>query len=538
MLKKIKRKIKQYAIKGFATLILISNIVFSYSTAVHASIIDTYRAYCEGFFRSYVGMMFNTARPLYDEFLLWLDLHKSDYSDDPNETSEEFIQNNYTYTENNYTLNAPLINAMKDYSKDFADSHGFFYGYTTPMTAFLTSFSDQNKYHMFCDIIEDLDDGIVAFSYYGGDNIWVTTEVPQFVYSGLINGNQLQPNTYVYVNWEDARSKYCAKYSWNSSSFSYTYSEAPQDSGSYHCFRWEPDSATQLSYTPIVTENTEQIIIYRSFSDMQLGSEGQQAYYVTDSYNTSHVDNSVTISKTNIDNSITSTNVNNYINNYYNDNGKYPTPNDISIYINNNTIINNPSPQPTPTPGPSDPGTGGGNNNPVNIENNPVINIVNEIRISLLDLFGDDEDDPTEDPDNPTDPDNPENPTDPEDPDNPGGGSGSDDGEEGDNKKEGIIARILKVIKKLADTIITLLTGIADIALTLVNTVIGLITGAVTDLLDSINGLIDTFQGSLTNTAGQLIAYFIPFLPPEMTALIELFIVCCIIVGIIRLIRG
>lgn len=234
-------------------------------------------------------------------------------------------------------VNQNLINTIKD-ATDYViqNDTGFYYAYSCGSSSFLSYFNSQDQYHAFLNFINSHDDSIILFS--PDSTGWLLIMQPanngklEFVYRS-------NPLSYItsdaYYNWESYALLNC--YYYESDEQAYIYSNDSYISSI------EPIAFLKGSDYPLVNNpknlvvdlNSQQYIVYKSFDSMRSGSEGVQDYYLTDSYNTNHVDNSQTITKNQIDNSISYNNVQNWVNNYYVQNTTYPSSNDVYNYINN-----------------------------------------------------------------------------------------------------------------------------------------------------------------------------------------------------------
>ena len=104
-------------------------------------------------------------------------------------------------------------------------------------------------------------------------------------------------------------------------------------------------------------------------------------------------------------------------------------------------------------------------------------------------------------------------------------GSGSDDKEDDDGFDWGWLKSIGDFIKGLLNALSAVVSGILDVLTSIIDLFIG------TDNGDG------TRTGGLPNIIGQLIAYFMPFLPSWVGTLIGFSIVLAVIIGVIRFLR-
>lgn len=92
----------------------------------------------------------------------------------------------------------------------------------------------------------------------------------------------------------------------------------------------------------VLSNQYEPLTVFNVYSGVSCNQVSP--YYTTGSYNSNMTKDSYNTTTSNIDNSMTSQDVYNYVNNYYNSNdGNYPSPSQINVYIENNIPENNPS---------------------------------------------------------------------------------------------------------------------------------------------------------------------------------------------------
>lgn len=88
-------------------------------------------------------------------------------------------------------------------------------------------------------------------------------------------------------------------------------------------------------YLVSTSGHKDQVVVWDSLNAMKNGSVGRKGYYISDSYN-NNISGSYNTFDSSNSNNVSYGDVTNYINNYYNQNGEYPTQPVINIYINNN----------------------------------------------------------------------------------------------------------------------------------------------------------------------------------------------------------
>lgn len=216
---------------------------------------------------------------------------------------------------------------------------------------------------------------------------------------------------------------------------------------------------------------------------------------------------------------------NTWITNYYDDNDDMPSLPDIIVYIR--TIVPEPTPNPNPSPTPTPkPNTNTSTSDGVTVTQNanPVINVIVKIKNSLFPWGDDDEDEPeTEEPttEEPTSEEpTTEEPSSEDDPTKP-----IKERDENDDNPFWWLKSIFKWLKEIISDVGYIFEGI----ISALNSVLHAIIGQ--------KGADGKWEGGLPTVIGDLIAYFLPFLPPEIITLLELSILLTVIVAIIHIIR-
>lgn len=233
-------------------------------------------------------------------------------------------------------ISQSLRQAMRDWCNAYLEANtGYYYGYTYNSSMYLSKFgNNQAQYHAFLDLLSDNEDKtIVTISLYGVNSVFIFSDNPILYVADSYSTSYNVYNTYCYYNWNN-NSLSAEWYQYDTTNEVYT--KSSDTTLDRRLFNTRASlNTTYIGDNNIVSFNTKQIMLYKSYQAMQNGSEGIQDYYVTDSYNSS-ISGSYNTTTSNIENTIGSNNVNNYINNYYVENGKYPSTQDINIYITNN----------------------------------------------------------------------------------------------------------------------------------------------------------------------------------------------------------
>lgn len=390
------------------------------------------------------GVIINQSR-LLESFEDYLQEYRDNYNIPSGTSTQTWIGDNISGSYQNgssgvadLSFSQTFRQAMRDWCDTYLEANtGFKYVYSFGSADMISRFDTQTQYHAFLNVLQQ-NEGKFIFGFASQNGYFCVLDDCLLVsqsYDSTHNVYKVKP----YVNWSLTNSY--TLYQWNSQAGEYQVTQNYTDNGS-------PSMAMSYS-TPFyygasycINTNRTQFIMYNSVDSMRNGSEGIQDYYtVQDSYN-SIIDGSYNTTTNNISNTLNDSDVNNYINNYYVENGSYPTPNQINVYITNN--IDNGSG-----------GSGGSGDN----------------------------------------------------------GSGDNDGPNWDFGFLGTIGEFLA----------ELISGLGEI---------------VGGILSAITSIVSSLREGIPNTIGLFLEWFFPFLPNEIVALIELSILCAVVLGVVRLIRG
>ena len=141
-----------------------------------------------------------------------------------------------------------------------------------------------------------------------------------------------------YSTWQALNIGEGVWYGWNGQNNEWEEKSGVNNNQQQYSFVFQDDATIQnfnanFNYWFVISgSDTKQYIEYSDFSTLQASSVGMQPYYITDSYNNFN-NTTGSYNTTSTDNSVTYSDVGNIVNNYYNDNGKYPTPDEIKIQI-------------------------------------------------------------------------------------------------------------------------------------------------------------------------------------------------------------
>lgn len=387
---------------------------------------------------------------LREDFEDFVDEYRDNYNISSGTSSSTWIGDNISGTYQNGSsgvadlgFSETFRQAMRDWCNTYLEANvGYYYGYSFNGANFLNTFDSQDHYHAFLDVLNNNNGKVILYSR-NTDTIYVINDSNIQILLKSIDNNFNYLNVAPTWNWSeqigDSSNYIVSVYNWSSSGNTYSSSNSYLSSGRQWTLRGDANNGyINIAQNFIISLNTTKYIVYKSIDSLKNGSEGIQSYYTTGSYN-STISGSYNTTTSEVQNTIDSNNVNNYINNYYVENGEYPTPTQINIYINN--------------------------------------------------YDGDD---------------------------NGGGSGGSDDDSNNPDWDFGFLGTIGEFLAEL-------ISGLGEI---------------VGGILSAITSIISSLREGIPNTIGLFMEWFFPFLPTEIVALIELSILCAVILGVVRLIRG
>ena len=437
-------KIRKQLFSVFLSIVFIFGSLFP-SISAHATVFewtDKLNEVFHDFFQAGTGVILAPIGGIKDSFTQWLG--NSNYV--PDGTSpEEWVQNNYYYNSDNdsSTGSADLINAMRDYASDYIDRNGLKYVYTSASSDYVTQFSDMDKYNAFQSIVQSL--GFCAVYSSNSPNSVYVYDCDSFVYYSQMTSYGNAYRVKCYKDWTNIGRTSGSMYTYNSVSKRYELVEPTNFQSLEPCFLNSLNGEIPNGFCVFVTPTREQRIMYMTVDSMKYGSVGAQPYYVTDSYNTSHTDSSITFSGNDLSRQISYQSVNDYINSYYVTNLSYPTTQTIYNYINNYN---------------GDNGNGNGDDN--------------------------------------------------------GNGNGNGNGNNDHQGFWNAVDAITSFLGNLIDALGNIVSGI----------------------LDALTNFVDVLKDGIPNVIGDLIEYFLPFLPVEIITLVSLSVTFAVIIFVIKTIRG
>lgn len=415
------------------------------------------------------GVLYNTddIKQSFDNFL---DEYRS--NNNISGSNSQFIADNMTINyqegdsgDSDVSISQTLREVSRQWSDTYKSSLGFDYFYTFS-SALYNGYFTGDKLTSFIYFVDSHDEDYWVLFSTRDNNAFVLIPKENADNFVIRSYNQSYPlyDCFWYKGTTQLSNVVCNKYLYNEQSSSWVETQNTitlfQTNQAYPFLQYAGvinENINTVGYAP-VTLNSQAVLVYKNVNSLINGNHGEQDYYVSDSYN-SAISGSYNTTTNEIDNSVTSTDVNTYISNYYTDNGSYPTPNQITIYINN-YVPSTPEPSPTPTPPIDDGGGGDGGNSP-----------------SIWDL----------------------------------------------------LQKVVDFLSRIIGLIASFLAGLVDS--------LGDVVEGIINILETITNLFIGENG-LPNVFSQLITYFLGFIPSEFLMLIELFITCAIILGIVRLIRG
>ena len=318
---------------------------------------------------------------LQDDFYDYLDDHKSTYNIPSGTSGYDWIGDQISCDGVTIDFSEGLRSSLRAWGQSYIDqTTGFKYLYSMNSGYYVSMFNETQRLNAFLDFINSHQSDLLIFDT--NNYHFEIVDADGFVYKSNSNGwyvVRLYKNGSYPIHWEEWQYDYVNGVYYKSND------NQADEKTSY--LRSDPRLSLPNGASPrIVALNSTKYIVYNTLTALQNGSNGIQSYYTNNNYGNT-ISGSYNTSISNIDNSITSTEINQYINNYYDDNGKYPTPQEITIYINN--YVPDPDPTPTPTPGPGGGGDnpgGGGDDNDVNIWD--FLHEIGEILGNLISTLG------------------------------------------------------------------------------------------------------------------------------------------------------
>lgn len=374
-----------------------------------------------------------------------------------------------TDSEINFNQYGTDLKTLADY---YASQCGYYYAYSFAYSDNVGWFSTVNQYNEYIRNAAAINFGFKGGQYCIG--VYPNNVSSNFAFVGAYNNvGGLYPNVVQGISFVDRDTGVTIKdlsgFQVNQQGTLYGYT--PGSNGVTGIkMSLSPSSSFGTSQgTYLFTGSSQKFKVYNSVQDILYDDLGQSPYYTDNSYsNNSGVINSGTYKP------VTYGDITNYINSFNTENGSYPSPNEINIYINN-YVPDNPSNPDNPSGG-GDSGSGSGsfvNNNQPVFNNNPSINV------------------------------------------NLGGGSG---GTVSGNGIGGIFDFLGTIGSLLGD----LIKGIGE---------------ALVGILEGITSAVQVVVEGIPNVLAPLIGFVFEGLPEEITALMTLGITAVLLIAIVKAIR-
>ena len=276
-----------------------------------------------------------------------------------------------TDSEINFNQYGTDLKTLADY---YATQCGYYYAYSFAYSDNAGWFATLNQYNEYIRNAGALNFGLKAGQYCVG--VYPNNVSSNFAFVGAYNPvGGLYPSIVQNISFVDRESGVTIKdlsgFQVNNSGTLYSYTPGSNGMTSFRLGLSPGMSFLGSNGTYLLTQTSQKFKVYNSVQDILYDDLGQSPYYTDNSYsNNSGVINSGTYRP------VTYGDITNYINSFNTENGSYPSPNEINIYINN-YVPDNPSNPDNPSGG-GDSGSGSGsfvNNNQPVFNNNPSINV-------------------------------------------------------------------------------------------------------------------------------------------------------------------
>lgn len=270
------------------------------------------------------------------------------FNDTPtDEEVQEFFDDNITVSphstsHHNITYSPDMVVFVENEIQSIMSTAPYFYAYSCNVKLRATDFESGDKYRAWNNFITQYQNEYYIFKVANYFYLYPLTNDIAFVYS-TPRSQYAYVFGYDYNEWDQIKWSDMYKcFQYDDSSHSFTEVQSPH--GNYAAGGFVIEDYNSIDASPVVDNSFQWIVsfgknivikVYRTINDMKESNLGVSPYYITDSYN-NFSNTSGSYNTTTADNSITYGDITNYINNYYGDNGIYPTPEDIKIYIDNN----------------------------------------------------------------------------------------------------------------------------------------------------------------------------------------------------------
>ena len=273
---------------------------------------------------------------------------------DSNDTDEQALKkindalgNNISISNNSITFNSTSNVLLKNYAAAVQNESGFFYAYTNKWSNQFQNINDGYYYYGLLNLLETYKDyyAISLGGYTSGFGYgWLLLYDPaetSFVLNGIAQG---QPNVNLYNNtsWDLVTESDIYKCYFFQSGYTdwIEYNTPPLTPNNQGFLTYNYDGSTNVNavyFDMYVNKDPKITKVYNTVNDLRGALTGNQPYYITNKWNDFSNNNSgnYMVDSSN-SNNISYGDVTNYVNNYYGENGSYPSAPVINIYIENN----------------------------------------------------------------------------------------------------------------------------------------------------------------------------------------------------------
>ena len=303
--------------------------------------------------------------------------------DGQNQTSydklKQYVGNHYTINQDNsISYDSDIKDLFKTTINNYKDNSGFYYAYAFDIQLNYSTFASADMFNAVKTFITDNSNSYCLFDDYSSgsssSNAGKINELNTAFVQQSVTAEGAYVKAYSMTNWSAVNYQ---EYNYNSGQKRF---DITSNWYGFNCYVTKNNQSPNLrTYNKaLCSYNGAKIIkVYKTLNDLQAESVGQSKYFFTQ-YNNSYMNSSdnddYSISWNSNYNPITYSDIVNYNQDYYTDNGNYPTTNTTQTYI---TEYTQPEPTPTPTPTPDDPSGGGSNGSGTTVSSNGVNVVIN-----------------------------------------------------------------------------------------------------------------------------------------------------------------
>lgn len=332
-------------------LILTLNLnIVSASSTTSQNIINVNNGFIEGYeeLLRYAGLLIDTGIEVQrstlqfvKDRLVALGFFQSTPTD---EEVQEFFDDNITVSphsnsHHNISYSPDMYLYVNSEIQQIMSESPYFYAYSCNVKLRPTDFVSGDTYRAWNDFISQYQDEYYIFKVANSFYLYPLTNDIAFVY-----GSYREPYSYVYAydynEWSQIRWSDMYK-CFNFDPATNEFTEIANPNGTYAAGGYVIQDYNDINGLPITDTSFQWVLsfgknvlvkVYKTLNDLKESNLGISPYYVTDSYNT-FANTTGSYNTTTNDNSVTYGDVTNYVNNYYGQNGTYPTPEQIKIEI-------------------------------------------------------------------------------------------------------------------------------------------------------------------------------------------------------------